>query len=312
MLGTRDRGNLWHLLAILVFAFMLTNPALAEEPCKVDHPLDPPQKHFAGRCPNCGMTRAMWARTWVSFENSNATMAVCSLHCLADWAVNSGESPWNVMGALYLNPRKMIPAEEATFVVGSRAKGTMTTTSKLAFESLEAAQAFAAGCGGQPLGFAEVFAAAKAGLEMENQMIARKRLDAGKIVPPVDNGDECPVCQMFPARYPRHQCQVVGSDGSRRHFCSTQCLFEFLEKPGRYGAKGGEPFWAWVKDYASGEWIAAESAYFVVGSRVLGPMGFEALPFAKRTQAEAFVKTEGGRILAFHAVGPDQLQAASK
>jgi nitrous oxide reductase accessory protein NosL len=308
MLSTRCRRNLWHLLSTLAFIFSLAIPAIAAGPCNLDHPLSPPRKQFAGRCPNCGMQRAMWARTWVSFENSSGPMAVCSLHCLADLAVKSGESPRNVKVALYLDPQQMVPAEDAVFVIGSRVKGTMTANSKPAFESVQAARSFAAACGGQPLGFADALAAAKSGLEVENRMIARKRLETGKIAAPADHQDECPVCQMFPARYPRHQCQAVGVDRSRHHFCSTQCLFAFLESPGQYGAKAGGPFWTWVKDYASGEWISAESAYFVVGSRVLGPMGFEAFPFSKRMDAEAFVKTNGGRILAFKAVRPDQLQ----
>ncbi len=307
MRGSRDRWQIWLLGASLAVMFTLPRPVLAEGPCDVVHPLSPPQGHYIGRCPNCGMQRAMWARTWVTFENSSGPQAVCSLHCLADLAVKSGEDPRQVKVALYLEPQKMVSAEEAVFVIGSRAKGTMTANSKLAFASAAAAQSFAASCGGQPVDFAGALAAAKAGLTAENRVIERQRLATGKIVLPVDGRDECPVCQMFPARYPRHQCQVVGYEGRARHFCSTQCLFVFLENPGAYGAAASGPFWAWVKDYASGEWISAASAYFVVGSRVLGPMGFEPLPFGRRADAHLFAQTNGGRVLGFREVRPDRL-----
>ncbi|MGD8543110.1 MAG: nitrous oxide reductase accessory protein NosL [Desulfobacteraceae bacterium] len=292
----------------LSLIFVLSQPVMAQGPCEVAHPLAPPQEHYRGRCPNCGMQRAMWARTWVSFENSDGPQSVCSLHCLADLALKSDESPRQVKVALYLQPQTMVPAETAVFVLGSRAKGTMTANSKPAFASAAAARAFIASCGGRPVDFAAALSAATADLPAENRMIGERRLASGKIVSPVDGQDECPVCQMFPARYPRHQCQVPGADGRVRHFCSTQCLFAFLQNPGAYGeAAGGASLWAWVKDYASGEWISAQTAYFVVGSRVLGPMGFEALPFSRRAEAFSFSQKNGGQVLVFGAVQPDRL-----
>ncbi|MFY9942063.1 MAG: nitrous oxide reductase accessory protein NosL [Desulfobacterales bacterium] len=307
MLDTRGGWRIWFLLAGLAAVFSMPRPAMAQGPCDVPHPLAPPQEHYLGRCPNCGMQRSMWARTWISFESSSGPQAVCSLHCLADLAVKSGEPPRQVRVALYLDPQTMVPAEEATFVIGSRAKGTMTAESKPAFESAEAARAFAADCGGRSVNFAAALAAAQAGLAAENRVIGGQRLATGKIVLPADGRDECPVCQMFPARYPRHQCQVIGAEGRVHHFCSTQCLFEFLKNPAAYGEDVRAPFWTWVRDFASGEWISAETAYFVVGSRILGPMGFEALPFGRRAHAQLFAQTNGGRVLGFRAVRPDQL-----
>jgi nitrous oxide reductase accessory protein NosL len=304
----RQRLQIWVLGASLPLIFILWRPAMAQEPCEVAHPLAPAQEHYRGRCPNCGMARAMWARTWVSFENSNGPQSVCSLHCLADLALKSGESPRRVRVALYLEPKTMVPAETAVFVLGSRAKGTMTANSKPAFASAVAARSFAARCGGQSVDFAAALAAATADLPAENRVIGERRLATGKIVPPVDGQDECPVCQMFPARYPRHQCQVLVAGGRTRHFCSTQCLFTFLQNPGAYGqAAADDPLWAWVKDYGSGEWISAETAYFVVGSRVMGPMGFEALPFSRRADAVSCSQKNGGQVLGFKAVQPDRL-----
>ena len=70
-----------------VMAIFLYN-ALAADLCSVQHPLKPADKAFSGRCNNCSMARAMWARTWKEFENSKGRFEVCSFTCLAKFAVN--------------------------------------------------------------------------------------------------------------------------------------------------------------------------------------------------------------------------------
>ncbi|SMX49333.1 nitrous oxide reductase accessory protein NosL [Maliponia aquimaris] len=53
-------------------------------------------------------------------------------------------------------------------------------------------------------------------------------------------------------------------------------------------------------------WIAAESAVFVVGASINGGMGApELVPFADRSAAEAFVADNGGEILSLAAVPDD-------
>jgi copper chaperone NosL len=145
-----------------VMAIFLYN-ALAADLCSVQHPLKPADKAFGGRCNNCGMARAMWARTWKDFENSKGRFEVCSFTCLAKFAVKSGEIPVNVKVALYNEPQTMVAAQDAHYVVGSKAKGTMTKTSKLAFATQQAAQGFAGACGGEAMGFQETFELAKQG-----------------------------------------------------------------------------------------------------------------------------------------------------
>ena len=147
-------------------------PLQAEETdCKIPHPIMPPDPRFKGQCPNCGMIRAMWARTWVTFENSEGTSEACSLHCLADVARKSGEPPRNVQVALYTRPEALHPAEHAVFVVGSSARGTMTMQSKIAFPNQTAANRFIPSCGGKTASFQETFALAHQGVSKENQKI---------------------------------------------------------------------------------------------------------------------------------------------
>lgn len=192
------------LIGIGGFYLMPSGLYAEESPCSAQHPFSPPKKDLPGMCHNCGMMRPMWARTFYDYQVNGETKHVCSLHCLAEATINSGMEPENVMVALYNDPYITIPAASAFYVVGSDARGTMTMKSKLAFASKEKAQAFAAQCGGEVTDFAQAFAMAKASFTKENNKIAENRVKKGKIVEPVDNVDKCPVCDMYPARYPKH------------------------------------------------------------------------------------------------------------
>lgn len=290
--------------------YVLFSPirVLAADPCSVDHPLMPPRKDFSGQCPNCGMVRSMWARTWFMFENSEGKDQACSFHCLADRALKSGEDPKNVRVALYMSPDKMIPAEQAFFVVGSKAKGTMTMKSKIAWSSKAEAEKFCKSCGGEVVGFGEALITAKAGIAKENPMLLEKRLKKGVIAEPLDNQDRCSVCGMFPARYPRHKCQIITQGEEKYHFCSTQCLFEFLNHTRKYVDRDVAPFRIWVIDFPSGVWISAKTAYYVVGSGTQGPMGYEAIAFDKKKAAGDFAGKEGGKVLTFPQVTIDAIK----
>ena len=282
--------------------------AFAADPCEIQHPFMPPRKDFSGQCPNCGMVRPMWARTWFTFENSEGKSQACSFHCLADRALKSGEEPNNVHTAIYLKPEKMIPVEQAFFVVGSKAKRTMTMKSKLAFPSKAEAETFVGSCGGEVVEYAKALTMAKAGIAKENPMLLKRRLKKGVIVEPVDDKDHCPVCNMYPARYPKHKCQIITKEKKVVHFCSTQCLFEFLKHTQKYVKENVTPFRIWVIDFPAGVWISGKTAYFVVGSGQHGPMGPEAIAFDKKKTAGEFARKEGGRVLTFPKVDIEEIK----
>lgn len=282
-------------------------PAFASDPCAVQHPFMPPRAQFTGQCPNCGMVRSMWARTWMMFENSAGKFDACSFHCLADMAIKAGEKPRSVETALYMAPEKMIPANTAWFVVGSKAKGTMTMNSKIAFPSKGEAEAFIGSCGGTVQSFPDTFSLAKNELPKEKAVIAQKRIKDGKIVEPVDNKDQCPVCHMYPARYPKHRCQLVDAEKTVHHFCSTQCLFTFLKDPKAFLNEDMKPMMIWVTDYLSGSWISAKTGYYLVGSSIQGPMGYEAVAFDKNAEALSLHRQEGGNVLTFPDISIEKI-----
>ena len=279
----------------------------ASDKFEVDRPLMPPSKAFSGQCPVCGMVRSMWARTWIRFDETDGLSQVCSFHCLADVTLKSGRLPRGIRLAVYHDPATLVAAEKATVVIGSAARGTMSPISKIVFDSDQAAAAFVRSHGGQPASFKRALEIARTAVTRENAMSVKKRLKRGKIVAPAA-GDRCPVCEMFPARYPENRCQIQTSDRKTSHFCSTQCLFAFLESPGKYGRPATGPHLIWVTDFHSGNWIGGWSAYYVVGAKDrFGPMGFEAFPFDRKSDAGAFVAENGGRILLFREVSSDKI-----
>jgi copper chaperone NosL len=275
-------------------------PAIARAmECRSEHPLTPPRKNYHGQCPVCGMVRPMWARTWIRFEPYLGVDQVCSFHCLADWILKTGREPKNIVLAVYHEPEKMIPADQAVIVLGSAAAGTMSPISKIVFDGHARAMAFSGNCGGEIVDFPKALEVAKAGVVKENQRINARRLKKGKIVEPSET-DECPVCHMVPARYPHGKCQIQTRNGKRRHFCSTQCLFAFLGKPSQYADHPVGPFFIWVVDRNSGIWIGGRTAFYVIGSsKVFGPMGYEAFPFNSLNEAREFAAENGGKAVGY-------------
>lgn len=259
-------------------------------------------------CPNCGMVLKEWAHTNHEFTNADGSFRTCSIHCVADMSQKSGTQPKDIRVALHLQPEKMISATTAAYVMGSKDPGTMTQVSKLAFESREAAEKFMAAKGGKAGSFAEAFAAATQELPKAKPMIQTNRKNKGKIVDPVDQ-DRCPVCNMIPSKYPKFNAQLIMADKKRYHFCSTQCLFEFMQDPRKHGATTGEVGDVWLHDQVSGRYIFGRNAYYVVGSKVHGPMGPEAIAFDLKSEAAEFTKANNGQVLKFEKVTPAAIKA---
>jgi nitrous oxide reductase accessory protein NosL len=206
------------------------------------------------------------------------------------------------MLTVYHEPAKAIAARTATIVLGSTAAGTMSPVSKIVFADGSKATAFAESCGGEAVSYPTALEVAKASVIKENQMSLQKKLKKGKIVEPTDT-DRCPVCGMLPARYPYNKCQIQTRDKRVMHFCSSQCIFAFLDEPARYADAKVEPFLIWVVDRATGMWVGARAAYFVIGSqKVFGPMGYEAFPFNSLDDAKIFAAENGGKAVIFGGV----------
>ena len=113
---------------------------------------------------------------------------------------------------------------------------------------------------------------------------------------------KCPVCGMFVAKYKDWAGEIIFNNSEIIYFDGPKDLFRFYLDPGKYGSskKRGEIAAVYVKDYYSLAFIDGRRAFYVIGSDVLGPMGKELVPFAKREDAEGFLKDHGGkRVLGF-------------
>jgi copper chaperone NosL len=108
---------------------------------------------------------------------------------------------------------------------------------------------------------------------------------------------KCPVCGMFVAKYTEWVCSIGLKDGTTAYFDGPKDLFKFYLNPARYGApwKQADIGAIQVRDYYSLASVDGRQAYFVFGSDVFGPMGKELIPFAKKADAEGFLKDHGGK-----------------
>jgi nitrous oxide reductase accessory protein NosL len=130
-------------------------------------------------------------------------------------------------------------------------------------------------------------------------------------VPDPGMRDTCPVCGMFVAKYPEWTATVLYKDGHAHHFDGAKDLFKYLLDLSRWapGHEAVDIAAIAATDYYSLERIAARSAWYVVGSDVLGPMGHELIPLRTKEDAEEFMDDHAGRrILRFDEVTPQLLR----
>lgn len=102
--------------------------------------------------------------------------------------------------------------------------------------------------------------------------------------------DTCPVCGMFPAKYPDWIATVLFNDGHADHFDGAKDFFKYLLDMRKY-AKGrvrDDIVGLGVTDYYATERIDARQAFYVVGSDVLSPMGHDLIPHRNAADAAEF------------------------
>ena len=135
---------------------------------------------------------------------------------------------------------------------------------------------------------------------------------AAEKAPPAPSAkDKCPVCGMFVAPYPNWVGQIVFKDGGRSYFDGPKDLFTYYFAPEKYGSarKRADIADIHVTDYYSVSAIDGRKAFYVIGSDVRGPMGKELVPFAKKSDADGFLKDHHGqKVLRFDEITPATLQ----
>lgn len=132
---------------------------------------------------------------------------------------------------------------------------------------------------------------------------------------PIPADARCPVCGMYPARFPRWAAQSIFKDGAAHYFDSPIDLFVFLQRVDRYNSRYAvdDVAISFVTDFETGQWIEAQDAFFVHGSSAFGPMRDADLPaFASREAADTLTRSRGGKVLAFTEVTPELIQSLNR
>ncbi len=129
----------------------------------------------------------------------------------------------------------------------------------------------------------------------------------------IESHKECPLCGMYPARYPQFNCQIVFKDGSYEAFDSAIGLLVYLLFPDKTGIKLKPVAEIYFKDYLKESWLAADKAFFVTGSEIRGPMGIQFLPVDSEQAAEELKKQAQGKdIIHFKMINRQYLIDAAK
>ncbi len=111
----------------------------------------------------------------------------------------------------------------------------------------------------------------------------------------VESHKQCPLCNMYPARYPKFNCQIVFKDGSYEAFDSAIGLLVYLQFSDKTGIKLKPVAGVYFKNYLNGGWLEADKTFFVTGSDIRGPMGIQFLPFDSEQAAENMKKQANGK-----------------
>lgn len=154
---------------------------------------------------------------------------------------------------------------------------------------------------------AEIYAKCKNITEKEAQPVLRylwdrqKHADGEKIV--VKQSDKCPVCGMFVHKHKEWAAKISFENGEYAAFDGVKDMMKFIFEPEKYGFKDAKIAKIQVSDYYTQNAIDAKSAFFVVGSEVLGPMGNELIPFGDEDSAKSFkLDHRGETILKFDEI----------
>lgn len=113
--------------------------------------------------------------------------------------------------------------------------------------------------------------------------------------------ESCRVCGMYIDEYQKTAAELVYKDGKKEYTCGVACMLREIEDAGGISAFESVK----VHDWVSGKLVDAETATYVIGSKVIPDMVPNYIAFANRDEAEAFVAKEGGEVIDFNIAYED-------
>lgn len=119
----------------------------------------------------------MFYKTNHSATHEEAAKQYCSIHCVVeDKEIN--KSNLKDIKVVDVTSLKFIAADSATYVVGSKKKGTMSMVSKYAFANKADANKFAKENGGKTMTYNEAYAEAKKDFPKDAMMVSKNQAKA--------------------------------------------------------------------------------------------------------------------------------------
>ena len=108
--------------------------------------------------------------------------------------------------------------------------------------------------------------------------------------------DRCPVCGMFVAKHKDFLGEIILRDGTPFVFDGAKDMFRFYFDMGSYapGKTTADIAAIFVTDYYRLKLVDGPTAFYVIGSNVLGPMGKELIPFSGEKEARTFLADHKG------------------
>ena len=130
-------------------------------------------------------------------------------------------------------------------------------------------------------------------------------LVGGDLVIPKDTID--PLYQLKVNNYQNFACKIELNNGKVVYTASVKSMFDFYYRPWYYKefkVKSEKDIKnMYVQDYITGKIVEAKSAYYVFGSRLVGPKGDDLIPLATQDSLKIFQSRYGGtKVLRFGQV----------
>jgi copper chaperone NosL len=139
--------------------------------------------------------------------------------------------------------------------------------------------------------------------------------EAGSVAMNPGKTDRCPVCGMFPHKFPKWMAGVVFENGSKYFHCSPKCMLHNLHETPKYqpGQTRENIKHVWITEYYTTKRMDAHDVLFVTGSGLVGPMGLDLIPVKGRDAAEQLKKDYNGEsILTLDEISPEEINRARK
>ncbi len=117
--------------------------------------------------------------------------------------------------------------------------------------------------------------------------------------------ESCRVCGMYIDQYEKTSAELVFKEdkhgGRKEYTCGVACMLREVEEAGGVSSFSSVK----VHDWISGELVDAQSATYVVGSKVIPDMIPNYIAFSSREEAKAFAARQGGELMTFDAAMAD-------